>query len=375
MLKKVQQRNMNEQSSEADPPGSSGELVLAVVCVDDTDDITRDTSTGKIAKLIANKAAEFGGRLRFGVTRHQLLLREDVPYTSHNSSMAFEVFIPSANIEAFYQSAVEIINKNRALSSDPGLCVACIPLPEAVVHHMISIGTRPSTPQELVSYCTFVDGAEDRSYLEQLIDFGKRAKVDFCTKDSAYLLAKQIPWVKLSKHGASGSGIVGALAGVGLRIGGNDGRFRGKWDLGKLCGFKGTVDILQVTECLARAFLGPVKIIDDQGKRLPSNTLLASYEEIKPVLLENTLTILCKVEDGFACPHSVLGPKDAKERGLALTKTCVAFEWDNDSEECVDQETTLCQNCLYRRMVANGYSCIKGLSSDAFVFALSEEEE
>ena len=37
--------------------------------------------------------------------------------------------------------------------------------------------------------------------------------------------------IHLSEHGGKGIGVIGALAGVGLRMSGNDGRFRGKIEI------------------------------------------------------------------------------------------------------------------------------------------------
>ncbi len=51
------------------------------------------------------------------------------------------------------------------------------------------------------------------------------------TKQEAYMLANTTG-VHLSENGGTGDGIVGALAGTGLRLDGNDGRFRGWLEFG-----------------------------------------------------------------------------------------------------------------------------------------------
>ena len=56
------------------------------------------------------------------------------------------------------------------------------------------------------------------------IDFGYRAKQVVLTKSNAYKLAKKLD-IHLSEHGGSGQGVIGALAGVALRLTANDGRF------------------------------------------------------------------------------------------------------------------------------------------------------
>ncbi len=66
---------------------------------------------------------------------------------------------------------------------------------------------------------------------ERLIAFGQAAKQQVLSKEAAYLLGDELG-VHLSEHGGSGQGVVGALAGAGLRLGGNDGRLKGKLQVG-----------------------------------------------------------------------------------------------------------------------------------------------
>jgi len=63
---------------------------------------------------------------------------------------------------------------------------------------------------------------------ERLIDYGRGAKERIFTKEDAYGLARALG-VHLSEHGGTGLGVIGALAGAGLRLSGNDGRFKGKF--------------------------------------------------------------------------------------------------------------------------------------------------
>lgn len=62
---------------------------------------------------------------------------------------------------------------------------------------------------------------------EELIRFGRRAKGEVLTKAEAYDLAGRYG-IRLSEHGGSGDGVIGALAGCALRLEGRDGRFRGQ---------------------------------------------------------------------------------------------------------------------------------------------------
>ena len=180
-------------------------LARIAVCVDDTDDLTKSTSTGAVAEAIARQVVELGGLVELGVSRHQLLLDERVPYTSHNSSMAMTAKLPADRLDELRERARACVLEAMAAAADPGLCVAQLP----------------------------DDGDDARLY--ELVAFGLRAKVDYIAKAEAYELAARIPWLTLEELGGDGQGVVGALAGVGLRLSGNDGRFRGRWDLAALC--------------------------------------------------------------------------------------------------------------------------------------------
>nr|WP_314180738.1 hypothetical protein [uncultured Campylobacter sp.] len=59
-----------------------------LLCVDDTDELGGEISTGLLAEEIAAFAGSFA-HVSF-VTRHQLLLDPRINYTSHNSCICFE---------------------------------------------------------------------------------------------------------------------------------------------------------------------------------------------------------------------------------------------------------------------------------------------
>lgn len=164
-----------------------------LLCIDDTDDLEKGKGTGSLAQAISATIEENGWGKCERITRHQLLLHEDIPYTSHNSSMCFSAEIQ----EKFYQDIInysmKFLKREHANGSDPGLCVVKI--------------------KELI----------DR---ENLIQFGKRAQREVLDKEQAYLLAETLD-IHLSEHGGTGLGVIGALAGTGLRLSGNDGEFKG----------------------------------------------------------------------------------------------------------------------------------------------------
>ena len=59
-----------------------------LISIDDTDNLD-SRGTGEIASLIAEAVQQKGWGTTGMVTRHQLLVHPDIPYTSHNSAMCF----------------------------------------------------------------------------------------------------------------------------------------------------------------------------------------------------------------------------------------------------------------------------------------------
>ena len=56
--------------------------------------------------------------------------------------------------------------------------------------------------------------------------FGLRGTKEVLTKEDAFSLAKQYN-MHLSEHGGTGQGIIGAIAGIGLRMSGQYGEVKG----------------------------------------------------------------------------------------------------------------------------------------------------
>lgn len=168
------------------------------LCIDDTDNID-SKGTGEIAAELASTIESIGWGSCSSITRHQLLVHPDVPYTSHNSSMCFTADINSQYLGETIEAAIKIVETESAEGSDPGLCV-------------------------------FVPDQLSQHQYQQIIEFGLRAKQEVLTKKEAYELAESLS-IHLSEHGGTGQGVIGALAGVGLRLTGNDGRFKGQHKL------------------------------------------------------------------------------------------------------------------------------------------------
>ena len=61
-----------------------------LISIDDTDNI-ESRGTGALASLLSKECENRNWGRTYPITRHQMLIHPDIPYTSHNSSMCFSV--------------------------------------------------------------------------------------------------------------------------------------------------------------------------------------------------------------------------------------------------------------------------------------------
>lgn len=214
------------------------------LCIDDTDNFDSPGS-GQLAEILAANLQQEGLSSQCtNISRHQLFVHEAIPYTSHNSSMCFSTDIGDSKLADIIEFTQQFLKKTSVSGSDPGLCVAI-----------------------------------DSKLLDRaaLTAFGLSAKQTVLSKQEAYSLAHKTG-VHLSEHGGTGDGIIGALAGTGLRLQGNDGRFRGWLNLGE------TGEITTPKSLCNHPFVDAV--VDDEGHPLS--------EDISVFLADNKIkTILC----------------------------------------------------------------------------------
>lgn len=282
------------------------------LCIDDTDDLTKATSTGKIAQLILEELKRTGGRPRYGITRHQLLLHEEIAYTSHNSAMCMEMEFDGIQVPEVLSCAEQILLENCAPSSNPGLAVAM--------------------------------GAS----VEELIEFGFRAKRQVFKKEDARKLAQRLEGVNLRALGGDGSGIIGALAGIGLRMSGCDGSFRGK---------KGGRLKNQVMGCHAFCReIGADRVVDKQKKPLSDETPVVILDFAKLFLLDGKVTALA--QPGEKGVYEIAAKEEGRSWADGVVYCCERFLPDNDENEYAQAVLHSCFNCLYRRWTADGFQCV-----------------
>ena len=157
------------------------------ICIDDTDSLD-SIGTGRLARLLAE---QIGQQYQVtAVTRHQLFVHSDIPYTSHNScavihlcDIAEEAYLP------LFNRAKILMQEHFIEGSDPGIALA---------------GSHQITPG--------------------MIAFGFDAKSMVLTQDRARKIAYHAG-ILLEGLGGTEGGVIGALAGLGLAASGSDGRY------------------------------------------------------------------------------------------------------------------------------------------------------
>lgn len=215
-----------------------------LIGIDDTDNL-ESRGTGFRSREMGRQLTEKGIGKLLGVTRHQLLFDRRIPYTSHNSSACLEV--ESEKINELKDFCAEYLLKESADGSDAGLCIA---------------------PYDLVS--------------EKIIDWGKRAKKEIITQEESRKIAKE-SGVFLEGYTGTKGGIIGSLAAVGLRKGGNDGRFLWINGMRKMIGNFSIAHIKKET--------GVHDILAVENETLLPETEIFLAEWWRPVLKNNKIVI------------------------------------------------------------------------------------
>lgn len=211
-----------------------------LICIDDTDN-HESIGTGRLSRMLAQDLQAKGLIEGASVTRHQLLVHPDIPYTSHNSSACIEAAtVAGSDIEKVAARAKVFILENFHEGANPGLCIAG---KEAVPEALRTLGARAQ--QEVLAM-------EDARRLAE--------------KVSAYTW-----WA-----GETGQGVIGAMAGVGLRATGNDGRFIG------LAGIRKLEGVLSVGTILADSGVKSIEAVS--GETLREDELVDTQGWVRPLL-------------------------------------------------------------------------------------------
>ncbi|MCB1749874.1 MAG: hypothetical protein H6977_14810 [Gammaproteobacteria bacterium] len=231
---------------------------LWLVGIDDTDNLeTRGTGHGA-RSLIA--AIEQAGLARgVGVTRHQLLVDDRIPYTSHNSSACLQLS-DVADTATLFEFCRRFMLDLAARGADVGLCLASLAQAAGV------------------------------------IAFGRAAKTEVLDQGRARRAAGEAG-IRLEGLTGTRDGIIGSLAGVGLFADGNDGRYLWQRRLREL-----TDGVASVAEIIAATGVDDIRVIDGDSLRDQPDTRIALGPWPRPVRIDGSSVLL--VSQGSPHEHA-----------------------------------------------------------------------
>lgn len=216
-----------------------------LIGVDDTD-YGDSIGTGAFAReLMVHLQTHLDVRPK-GITRHQLLVHPDIPYTSHNSAacLALDTFYSIEKIAERCRRFVQFLFHPGA---DPGLCIA---------------------PPE--------------HFTAEMVAFGQLAQTEVVSKKAALQLATAAN-ILLEEHGGEGIGVIGALCACALRADGNDGRFIAHNAIREV------EDILSVAAL--KATTAVERVLDENNNELDDSVVVNTQNWLRPDLLDGKVTL------------------------------------------------------------------------------------
>ena len=220
---------------------------LWLIGLDDTD-MPDTRGTGRLARALAGEFARRGLR-PCGVTRHQLLVHPDVPYTSHNSAACVAV---EGDADALFGWVCEYVAADSPEGADPGVCMA---------------------------RADQANGA--------MSAWGRRAQREVVDMDGAVRTASEAG-CRLAGLAGTRQGVIGALAAVGLRAQGEDGRFI---DLGRI---RELGDRVRVRELLDA---GVEDVRAGAAERPAADSWVQTFGWVRPRLLGGRAVLLIEREE------------------------------------------------------------------------------
>ena len=241
-----------------------------LIGIDDTDN-PDSRGPGFRPRQLSGRLTEAGLAVTRGITRHQLLVHPDIPYTSHNSSACLDVELAGGSFDTLAGFCRDYLGAESAPGSDAGLCIAAF----------------DSVP-------------------ESAVEFGRSAKQVVLTREGARELAAR---VGLHLEGVTGDhmGMIGALSAEGLRKSGHDGRFIWLKGVRELSGTASAAHLLQATG------IDSVETVD--GEAIPQEAEVHVDPWPRPVLLNGRAVLLAqkKREDNAGNEWELL-PKETIRR-------------------------------------------------------------
>lgn len=221
--------------------------MIYFVGLDDTDNKdSRGTGfkSRQLGKLIVERNL---GEVE-SISRHQLFVHEKIAYTSQNSSAC--LIVESEKGEELRQVCEKYLIDVAEIGSDAGLCFA-----------------------------------RADQINEKILDWGNRAKKEILFIDDAYNLAKE-SGVFLKGYTGDKIGVIGSMAGVGLRRGGEDGR--NIWLKGyELRDLSGVYNIGELKE-----IINIESVITKEGVEVSDKDRIEVGEWLRPPIKNNQNTVI-----------------------------------------------------------------------------------
>ena len=218
-----------------------------LVGIDDTDNL-ESRGTGFIGRTMGERITASGIGVCGGVSRHQLLFDQRVPYTSHNSSLCLE--LESGKPDEMWKMMVDYLLELCAPGSDCGLC-------------MVEADKVP----------------------ESIVEWGLTAKRDLVRQVDAHDLAKK-ERIKLIGLTGNHDGVIGAMAAIGLRASGNDGRFVGLKgvDVRTITGVKSPKEIKELVHLH--------RVVTTEGEPVDDESPISLEGWLRPVHRDGLITLI-----------------------------------------------------------------------------------
>jgi hypothetical protein len=214
---------------------------MIFIGIDDTDN-PESGGTGRVARGIAACLRDQFPVL--GVSRHQFLVDPRVPYTSNNSGNVIHLLTETADLDQLASRVSELLVERCLPGSDPGLCLAA---------------------------------SSSSGHL-----FGPAVQTRLASQGEAFAVAAELGAI-LRPFGGTGDGVIGALAGVILAAGGNDGRFV---EVGRTREIGAEVSVAELLDAGVKELQTPT------GRRVEHGQVDTRGGRVRPVLQDHAPVLL-----------------------------------------------------------------------------------
>lgn len=222
-----------------------------LIAIDDTDNL-ESRGTGFRARQLRELLEQEGCGVVSDITRHQLFVSRWIPCTSHNSAACICLQRSGqAQIARIHEICGEFLRRESAEGSDAGLCIAPFKGVSRKVH-----------------------------------EFGRSAKQTVLTQAEARALAR-IEGLVLEGYTGTQGGVIGALAAVGLRAAGQDGRFLWLRGIRELEPGQYTLSALKSLTSIQR-----FSAIGADTAEILDGDRIDVWWSLRPVMIENKSTLL-----------------------------------------------------------------------------------